>query len=371
MSGKNKILRLLMVAAAIAIAAAVSSCVKLEKTKSAPERIGFQAVVAKPSDQTKAVVEGEVYPKTTPFKAVAYYDTGDGIRAGSEIWVPESKVEWIDAAGKWGIMDGGSEKVFKWPMVGTFTAMGYSPAEMTYGTGTPVNLTMGTEGVALNSSNFTGAGGRGWDSEQMKGVDFMVADLQNKLDASGSSNGVPMIFRHMLTKVRISAKRTLENTDEVKIKSIKIKNVATQADFSAGMVGAVWGHLISDWRNHALKKSVNFYENALGFTLSSQFEGDLETGRNDNNYLQVGEPYLAIPQDLDASYKIVVDYSVTPKGGTEQDKNAEVQIYLFHDEWEKSKDVHYKFEFGPRQMINFDCTAGPWSVTVGGGLIYD
>lgn len=225
---------ILLAAAAIAALAGCSK-VEVKSVDEAPARISWNAVVGKHS--TKAPVEGTTFDKNHSFKTFAFYNAnGTAWPTGASLYIDNQEVKYYPAAvapfvaNSWH-----TGTVNYWPKQGSLTFFSYS--------------------FANNSVSFTGnltctaAGGLklvGYDVNENKNSDFMVADIQtdqrqNTTSTAGAEKGVPTIFRHALTQIvgfYVTTKGDYKGTPlaagskVIEVKSIKIVNADSKGDYT-------------------------------------------------------------------------------------------------------------------------------------------
>ncbi len=352
---------------AIVSVAALSSCTKVEtKTVEEEQTISFQAVIGR---ATKAA-ESVKYPEDVPFKTVAYWnDSNDGRLVSSVEYIPESNVSL--RGNQWS-----TSTEYNWPYAGALTFLAYSPASLNLGTNMNFGISMSGGKYGANVLSI-----QNWDSEAvgMKDVDFMVADIQTNKSSntaagapgnSSSYNGVPMIFRHMLTKISVSAVTTAEAEAQAsyKILSVKLK-IFTKGNYSAIMPATSpeqqWGDLTHLWlipetlRPSPALTDVVIYEDD-GYSPAD----DMIVSNTEQ--LISGKSYLAVPQNLSYGQELIISYAKKDSGSSSYVKVEEALTYtLSHfDEstaWERGKEIHYKLVFDLKKPIMFDGSANDWT----------
>ncbi len=310
---------------AVALIVAGTACTKID-ILSYEERaeISYQAVV---STLTKAAMDGAVYDTSVPFRSMVFWNPdGDSIRANSSVWVPDSEVSYV--GNRWT-----TQEKYYWPTVGgSLTFMAFSPSYV------PVHLS--ENGLELD-----------WDSSagDNRSVDLMMADIQTGKTVTRSAdihNGVPTVFRHILSCIKVSA--AAEEGADIVIKSVSFSNVYTKAHFSSDMGGENWGELRPMWSD-----------------LDGRGEMDLGASatRLEAGYRQIGGMYMAIPQACNEEgggiqMVIVYDDLATSEG------DITIRLSLGESKslyWERAKKVHYMITFGTGDKpINFTAAFGDW-----------
>ncbi len=339
------------------------SCAKIEREDAAYDApITFQAVVARPAPEkmgTKAIVDGLTYPtgEDYDFCAVGYFDNGDSRRYYSDgttavEWIPKSTVGYNGAAKKWMIKETqGTDTSFPsyyWPLAGSLTFMAYSPASLTPVEYDAVDVAGEISMDARHCIKLR------WDATAAKctDVDFMVADPVTDIMANESNGGyvgVPIVFRHMLAKVKVSAAR--EGTDDIRIKSLRIKNIDKSGTFSATMANDIWGSYTYLWavdEGSTYTRTLVEYSDSRDYMILTQ------------EYNPVGEACLMIPQGLADTKMLEVTYV---QGGNEKTEDLKLNLGSGTFKWERGKEIHYRLGFGDQMKINFSGSSGGWSGT--------
>lgn len=280
---------ILLAAAAIAALAGCSK-VEVKSVDEAPARISWNAVVGKHS--TKAPVEGTTFDKNHSFKTFAFYNAnGTAWPTGASLYIDNQEVKYYPAAvapfvaNSWH-----TGTVNYWPKQGSLTFFSYS--------------------FANNSVSFTGnltctaAGGLklvGYDVNENKNSDFMVADIQtdqrqNTTSTARAEKGVPTIFRHALTQIvgfYVTTKGDYKGTPlaagskVIDVKSIKIVNADSKGDYFMTNDAAT---RTEDWINLSESKTYVY----------TPVSGNSEASNTTAAEL-VNEQKIFLPQDFAAS----------------------------------------------------------------------
>ncbi len=294
-------------------------------------RISYNTVIGA---QVKAAINGTVYDRGLSFCSAAFHnEAGTFSRTESALYIPESVVSfngtfWTTATASY------------WPSSGSLTFMSYSPAALK----DYVDITK--NGISVAS----------WDSEATpyKDVDFMVADIRTGEDGR-DENPVPTVFRHKLAKISISANVESEGND-ITIKTVTLKNVITRADYLAGLPATPdeWASLSDVW----ILSSV-----ATDLVFRNAADTELTLDRKD-----IGDEYLAIPQNLVAfgtvpAVQMVIDYV-----DSEGDKSVSITLADHGSTvWPVGSDIHYNLTFGSSDRpIEFYGSVNEWTDYVPG-----
>lgn len=224
---------ILLAAAAIASLAGCSK-VEVKSVDEAPARISWNAVVGKHS--TKAPVEGTKFDKNHSFKTFAFYNANETAwPTGASLYIDNQEVKYYpDAVAPFEANSWHTGTVNYWPRQGSLTFFSYSFAN------SPVSFTGNLTCTAADGLKL-----EGYDVNENKNSDFMVADIQtdqrqNTTSAAGAEKGVPTIFRHALTQI-VGFYVTTEGdykgaplkagSKVIEVKSIKIVNADSKGDY--------------------------------------------------------------------------------------------------------------------------------------------
>lgn len=280
---------ILLAAAAIAALAGCSK-VEVKSVDEAPARISWNAVVGKHS--TKAPVEGTTFSTGHSFKTFAFYNAnGTTWPAGASLYIDNQEVNYYAAAvapfvaNSWH-----SETVNYWPRQGSLTFFSYSFANK------PVSFT--------GNLTCTAAGGLklvGYDVNENKNSDFMVADIQtdqrqNTTSHAGAEKGVPTIFRHALTQIvgfYVTTKGDYKGTSlaagskVIEVKSIKIFNADSKGNYTMTNNAVTRSE---SWGNQSDPKTYEY----------TPVSGNSEASESTPAVL-VNDQKIFLPQDFEAS----------------------------------------------------------------------
>ena len=295
--------------------------------------ISYQVI----SGRTKAPLEA--YPATVPFVSSAWYlpqgKKWDAHKADAQLYISSAVISHDDATNKFK-----AETPYYWPKKGSLTFMAYSldnTQSPTYSP-EPGKIKITKDGVEIT----------GWATNWSdKRIDLMVADIVKDRSANGTSYGmvgVPIVFRHILSKVAVTA--FIEDGvtgKEIILNEIIFRNVYGKADFNG-----------SEWTNRG---NVHVIDNELNPTIK------LETKKKN-----VIETMLLIPQSLSAI--------VNTRGDVERG-NVEMEIhYTINDKpeqktislnqhgaaWERGKYTEYQIIFGTSDHpIDFGGSVSDWT----------
>ena len=286
--------------------------------------ISYQVI----SGRTKAPLEA--YPTTVPFVSSAWYlpqgKKWDANKADAQLYIPSAVISYDLAT-----------NVFKaatpyyWPKKGSLTFMAYSPSSKSDKIRITKDKGVKVTGWATNGSD--------------KRIDLMVADIVKDIKANGTSYGmvgVPIVFRHILSKVAVTAFiEKAETGKTISLNRIIFRNVYGKADFNG-----------SEWTNRG---DVHDVDNTLTnpITLNVNKQNIIET-------------MLLIPQSLSAvgtreNVKMEIYYTINDNGVI---KNEHVIISLNKHgaAWERGKYTEYQIIFGTSDHpIDFGGSVSDWT----------
>ena len=284
--------------------------------------ISYQVI----SGRTKAPLEA--YPKTVPFVSSAWYlpqgKKWDANKADAQLYISSAVIGYDS-----------STDVFKaatpyyWPKKGSLTFMAYSPKSA------KIQITK-DKGVEI-----TGWATNGSD----KKIDLMVADIVKDKSASGTSYGmvgVPIVFRHILSKVAVTAFIEKEEPGkEISLNRIVFRNVYGKADFNG-----------SEWTNRGDVHDVDNYLTPA-----------IKLGIDKTNII---ETMLLIPQSLSAvgtrgNVEMVIYYTINDNGAI-QNENVSISLNHHGAAWERGKYTEYQIIFGTSDNpIDFGGSVSDWT----------
>ncbi len=283
--------------------------------------ISYQVI----SDRTKAL---EAYPTTVPFVSSAWYlpqwKKWDANKADAQLYISSAVIGYDPAT-----------NVFKattpyyWPKKGSLTFMAYSP-----------------ESAKIQITKDKGVEVTGWATNGSdKRIDLMVADIVKDKSASGTSYGmvgVPIVFRHILSKVAVTAFiEKAETGKTISLNRIIFRNVYGEADFNG-----------SEWTNRG---DVHDVDNTLTnpITLNVNKQNIIET-------------MLLIPQSLSAvgtreNVKMEIYYTINNNGAI-QNENVSISLNQHGAAWERGKYTEYQIIFGTSDHpIDFGGSVSDWT----------
>lgn len=284
--------------------------------------ISYQVI----SNRTKAPLEA--YPTTVPFVSSAWYlpqgKKWDANKADAQLYISSAVISYDPAT-----------NVFKaatpyyWPKKGSLTFMAYSP-----------------ESAKIQITKDKGVEITGWETNGSdKRIDLMVADMVKNKSANGTSYGmvgVPIVFRHILSKVAVTAFIEKEEPGkEIFLNRIIFRNVYGKADFNG-----------SEWTN---RDDVHEIDNKLTTAIKLGIDKT-----------HIIETMLLIPQSLSAvgtreNVKMEIYYTINNNGAI-QNENVTISLNRHGAAWERGKYTEYQIIFGTSDHpIDFGGSVSDWT----------
>lgn len=285
--------------------------------------ISYQVI----SGRTKAPLEA--YPTTVPFVSSAWYlpqgKKWAAHKADAQLYISSAVISCADPATN--VFK--AETPYYWPKKGSLTFMAYSP-----------------ESAKIRITKEKGVEVTGWATNGSdKRIDLMVADIVKDKSANGTSYGmvgVPIVFKHILSKVAVTAFiEKAETGKTISLNRIIFRNVYGKADFNG-----------SEWTNRG---DVHDIDNNLTnpITLNVNKQNIIET-------------MLLIPQSLSAvgtreNVKMEIHYTINDNG-VSKDENVTISLNNHGAAWERGKYTEYQIIFGTSDHpIDFEGSVSDWT----------
>lgn len=269
------------------------------------------------------------YPKDIPFVSSAWYlplgQSWKDHKSDAQPYISEAVISYDQDKGAFK-----SNTPYYWPKKGSLTFMAYSPSSKS----DKIQITK--DGVVV-----TGWATNGSD----KRIDLMVADIVKDKSANGTSYGmvgVPIVFRHILSKVAVTA--FIEDGasgKEIYLNRIIFRNVYGKADFNG-----------SEWTNRG---DVHDVDNTL--------TPAIKLGIDKTHII---ETMLLIPQSLSAvgtrgNVEMVIYYTIKDNG-VSKDENVTISLNKHGAAWERGKYTEYQIIFGTSDHpIDFEGSVSDWT----------
>lgn len=285
--------------------------------------ISYQVI----SNRTKAPLEA--YPTTVPFVSSAWYlpqgKKWDANKADAQLYISSAVISYDHATEKFK-----AATPYYWPKKGSLTFIAYSP-----------------ESAKIQITKDKGVEITGWKTNGSdKRIDLMVADIVKNKSANGTSYGmvgVPIVFRHILSKVAVTA--FIEDGvsgKEIFMNKIIFRNVYGKADFNG-----------SEWTNRGDVHDVN-----VDHTLTP-----IKLGIDKTNII---ETMLLIPQSLSSigtrgNVEMVIYYTIK-ENKTSKDEHVIISLNQHGAAWERGKHTEYQIIFGTSDHpIDFVGSVSDWT----------
>lgn len=293
--------------------------------------ISYQVI----SGRTKAPLEA--YPTTVPFVSSAWYlpqgKKWDANKADAQLYISSAVISYDDATNRFK-----AETPYYWPKKGSLTFMAYSlKSDMAYSPEPNKIKITKDNGVVITDWATNGSDKR---------IDLMVADIVKDKSANGTSYGmvgVPIVFRHILSKVAVTAFIEKEEPGkEIFMNKIIFHNVYGKADFNG-----------SEWTNRGYVHDVN-----VDHTLTP-----IKLGIDKTNII---ETMLLIPQSLSSigtrgNVEMVIYYTIKDNG-VSKNENVTISLNKHGAAWERGKYTEYQIIFGTSDHpIDFGGSVSDWT----------
>lgn len=277
------------------------------------------------------------YPKDIPFVSSAWYlplgQSWKDHKSDAQPYISEAVISYDQDKGAFK-----SNTPYYWPKKGSLTFMAYSPDKTNSPAYSPETgkIQITKDGVVV-----TGWATNGSD----KRIDLMVADIVKDKSANGTSYGmvgVPIVFKHILSKVAVTAFIEKEEPGkEIYLNRIIFRNVYGKADFNG-----------SEWTN---RDDVHEIDNKLTnpITLNVNKQNIIET-------------MLLIPQSLSAvgtrgNVEMEIYYTINDKGATKHE-HVTISLNKHGAAWERGKYTEYQIIFGTSDHpIDFGGSVSDWT----------
>lgn len=280
--------------------------------------ISYQVI----SGRTKA----PSYPTDVPFVSSAWYlpqgKKWDVNKADAQLYISSAVIGYDGATSKFK-----ATTPYYWPKKGSLTFMAYSPSSKS----DKIRITK-DKGVEIT----------GWETNGSdKRIDLMVADMVKDIKANGTSYGmvgVPIVFRHILSKVAVTA--FIEDGvsgKEIYLNRIIFRNVYGKADFNG-----------AEWTNRG---DVHDVDNTL--------TPAIKLGIDKTHII---ETMLLIPQSLSAvgtrgNVEMEIHYTINGI-----DEKVIISLNQHGAAWERGKYTEYQIIFGTSDHpIDFGGSVSDWT----------
>lgn len=267
------------------------------------------------------------YPKDIPFVSSAWYlplgQSWKDHKSDAQPYISEAVISYDQDKGAFK-----SNTPYYWPKKGSLTFMAYSPESG--------KIQITKDGVVVTDWATNGSDKR---------IDLMVADIVKDKSANGTSYGmvgVPIVFRHILSKVAVTAFIEKEEPGkEIYLNRIIFRNVYGKADFNG-----------AEWTNRG---DVHDVDNTL--------TPAIKLGIDKTHII---ETMLLIPQSLSAvgtrgNVEMEIYYTIKDNG-VSKNENVTISLNKHGAAWERGKYTEYQIIFGTSDHpIDFGGSVSDWT----------
>ena len=309
----------------------LSACTKSGVLYEQTGEISFRPVAAK---ATKGAVTGSEYPKDKEHNFRVWSWWGD-VPAGTLLKdfpaYPDMFINKGEFTNRTGGNSWGGVTPYYWPTKGSLMFAGYSPADAR-----AMNFSYSWVNHTMTINTYT------QPTDISKTHDLMWFDVTERsyIDNSNMSsndvevNGVPVIFRHLLSwltfrfHIKEGASSTYILTD------VTLKNIETEANFtSRPATGA------AEWTNHYLAADIDVWRGTQTITSEPKI---LEATQN--GVIVIPQSCAAEDAQLEITYK-------TSEGGTSQTKTVYLTAGADGHIWKSGKHYTYTLTFGNNEIL--------------------
>ena len=314
--------KLIIIALIIGIA---SACTKSSIQYEQPGEISFRPVTAM---TTKAAIGGTAYPEDSQFNVWAWWGdvpagtTIDKFPAVAEMYLNKRPFAKEEGGSSWVGMD----VPYFWPTRGSLVFAGYSP-------------------VSAKAQNFSYS----WTSKTMtitaykqptdisKTVDLMwfdvtersYSDNNNKNAQDESVNGVPVVFKHLLSWLTFK----FTKSDNI-ITGVELLGIETKARFTSSPAAGT-----ENWTDHTDSSTMPVWSGSEKIT-----DGEKVLESTDNGVLVIPQPCTAEHVQLQIRYK-------TSETGNENTKTVYLTAGADGHIWKPGKHYTYTITFGQNEIL--------------------
>lgn len=323
-----------------ALALAAAACAENEAVEAVSADGEQSPVYFRTAPITKA---HDKFTETNVFESAAWYlesnltwetDWTSGVS-----YIPASEISYSN--GIWR-----SVKPYYWPKNGatlSFYSWSLNKADLAFNQGSTASVTIDREkGVVLT----------GFDITVDNDIDFLVADPalnQSRNLHLYYTDGVPTLFRHKLSSLRVTAVTDEDYSDskEITITEIKVTDVAKKADYQEGEKDGQTGEWsqIDRWTvdDTAGTYDADFYDGSDGGT--SVTDSKVEIG---------GQQTIYLPQNFTGNEMLEITYTVKDKfSGVEETITVKIPL---KDALKTASQQEGSFEGGKAYTLNLKFT---------------
>ena len=302
-----------------------SACTKSSIRYEQPGEISFRPVTAM---TTKAAISGTTYPEDSTFNVWAWWgDVQENTSlskfpSGAEIYLNKRPFGKDENGNSWV----GLDVPYFWPTRGSLVFAGYSP-------------------VSAKAQNFSYS----WSNKTMtitayeqstdisKTVDLMwfdvtersYSDNNNKNAQDESVNGVPVVFKHLLSWLTFK----FTKSDNI-ITGVELLGIETKARFTSSPAAGT-----ENWTDHTDSSTMPVWRGSEKIT-----DGEKVLESTDNGVLVIPQPCTAEHVQLQIRYK-------TSETGNENTKTVYLTAGADGHIWKPGKHYTYTITFGQNEIL--------------------
>ena len=302
-----------------------SACTKSSIRYEQPGEISFRPVTAM---TTKAAISGTTYPEDSTFNVWAWWgDVPENTSlskfpSGAEMYLNKRPFGKDENGNSWV----GLDVPYFWPTRGSLVFAGYSP-------------------VSAKAQNFSYS----WSNKTMtitayeqstdisKTVDLMwfdvtersYSDNNNKNAQDESVNGVPVVFKHLLSWLTFK----FTKSDNI-ITGVELLGIETKARFTSSPAAGT-----ENWTDHTDSSTMPVWRGSEKIT-----DGEKVLESTDNGVLVIPQPCTAEHVQLQIRYK-------TSETGNENTKTVYLTAGADGHIWKPGKHYTYTITFGQNEIL--------------------
>ena len=405
---------------AAAALAALASCSKVEPEDQNGPEITFQAANYKSATKADGDNAGhlELYKDGTGFGVYAYFTPTNWATDGAS-YSPETpfmnniEIQFgrTNAPATWS-----PEDTYYWPKTGALSFIGYYPkmdsnvsVENTGADGN-ASIKFTDYSVTASAAEQQGESKTGLYKDSAEDYDYndlmTAAFVRDQKSNSNThfTNGVPMVFSHVLAKVRINAKlKKLTTTEEdgaaktsvngityaVTLDDVQINNITIAGTYSNGAWSAASDAVTTKTGSSASLYGVCAKPAEVAVSTTDAPTNISSTTPLTNKYAQIGHDYYVMPQTIADASTLVVTYTVYvidsegkilskeqhTTSSADKHPGAQAAIKLNSiknsnsiaiDKWAKNTIYSYNLEISPvsDDPIYFDAAVIDWAADI-------
>ena len=309
-----------------------SACTKSSIRYEQPGEISFRPVTAM---TTKAAISGTEYPKDDAhnFNVWAWwissqeYTPDEEYPSYAEMYLRKCEFK-HDSGNSWV----GKEMPYFWPTDGSLVFAGYSPANAT-----AQDFVYSWDSKTMTISAYE------QPDEISKTVDLMWFDVtersyagnDNKKSGDVEVNGVPVVFKHLLSWLTFKFQNKKGSTSSYYVTKVELQDIETKARFTSRPSDGT-----EEWSDHTETKDILIWSGIREITAENAVVLESET-----------DGVLVIPQPCTAeNVQLLITYK-TAEGAAEQTKTVYLTAGADGHIWKPGKHYTYTITFGNNEIL--------------------